>query len=112
MFNVVILPVAAGQTSAGQVIACEAPPPLFQLSATRNDRGLRLVSPHWSEPELRTAFALVHTPDLHIAQLLRGNRMVFGGRDNRKLSFTVDQLLTMGLTPEPARDPEQTGLLS
>ena len=102
LFNVVVLPVTPA----------EATPPLYQLSATRNDRGARLVSPLWSEPQLRAAFALVDTADLHIAQLLRGNRMAFGGRDTRKLFFTADQLLAIGLAPAPEPEKTESVLLS
>ena len=96
LFNVVILPVTAA----------EATPPRFQLSASRNDHELRLLSPHWTMTELRAAFRQNGTPDLHVEQLLRGNRMVFGGRDTRKLFFTPEELLAMGLEPEPKRVPE------
>ena len=95
LFNVVVL-----QTSAA-----EASPTLFQLSATRNDRELRLLSPHWTEPELRAAFHHIETPRLHVEQLLRGNRMASGGRDTRRLFFTTEQLTTMGLAPAP--EPEE-----
>ena len=91
LFNVVILPVSPVALA----------PRLYQLSATRNDRALRLISPHWSEPQLRAAFGLIDTPNLHIEQLLRGNRMAHGGRDTRKLFFTAEQLETMGLAPAP-----------
>ena len=96
LFNAVILPVTAP----------EAALPLFQVSATRNDRLLRLLSPHWSEPELRAAFGSLATPTLHIEQLLRGNRMVSGGRETRKLFFTAEQLLAIGLLAEPSGEQE------
>ena len=97
LFNVVVLPTTPA----------DATPPLFQLSATRNDRELRLVSPHWSESELRAAFVAIATPSLHVEQLLRGNRMALGGRDTRKLFFTTEQLTTMGLVPAPEPAPPQ-----
>ena len=101
LFNVVIL-----QTSPA-----DASPTLFELSATRVDRGLRLLSPHWTEPELRTAFHSIDTPRLHVEQLLRGNRMAFGGRDPRKLFFTAEQLTTMGLAPAPEPELEEASNL-
>ncbi len=96
LFNVVILPTTAA----------DATPPLFQLSASRVDRELRLVSPHWSEPQLRQAFRSIDTPSLQVEHLLRGNRMAHGGRDTRRLFFTTEQLLAMGLAPAPEPETE------
>lgn len=93
LFNLVILP--AG--SAGK------PVPRFQCSATRGDRSLRLVSPEWTEPELRAALAASDTGPGEIEELLRGNRMAVGKRNPRKLFFSEQQLLAMGFTvPVPA----------
>ena len=91
LFNVVVLPATPSAAIRR----------LYQLSATRNDRALRLVSPLWSEPELRAGLEAAGASNLHIEQLLRGNRMVHGGRETRKLFFTQPQLLTIGLTPVP-----------
>ena len=80
---------------------------LFQLSASRRDGLHRMVSPHWTEAEVRQAFALVDTEPLHVEELLRCNRMSFGHRSLRKRFFTTVQLVAMGLVfhvREPAAE--------
>ena len=99
LFNVVVLPATAAE--AYSVAVPTLAPQLYQLSASRNDRALRLVSPLWSLPQLHAALYAIGTPRLHVEQLLRGNRMAHGGRDTRKLFFTQAQLLAMGLAPAP-----------
>ena len=90
LFNVVILPVTP-----------HGPAQLFQLSASRRDGELRLVSPHWTEPEVRHAFHSLAIPTLHVEELFRGNTMAFGPRTRRRLYFTPTQLASIGLTPAP-----------
>ena len=92
LFNVVILPVTA---ASGET------PQLFQLSAGRRDGALRLISPHWTEREVRDAFAALQLPLLQVEELLRGNTMAFGPRTRRRIYFTPTQLQSIGLTPAP-----------
>ena len=89
-FNLVILP--AGKVSAG-------PDRTYQLSATRGDGSLRLVSPHWQERKVRSALAQTGISNLQTEELLRGNSMSFAPRSSRRLSFTESELLALGLTP-------------
>ena len=90
LFNVVILPVTP-----------HGPAQLFQLSAGRRDRALRLISPHWTEAEVRQAFASLALPLPQVEELLRGNTMPFGPRSRRRIYFTPAQLESIGLTPAP-----------
>ncbi len=92
-FNVVILPLtphAAGDQ-------------LFQLSASRRDGQLRLVSPAWTHRQVHAAFALIGTPLIQVEELFRGNTRAAAPttapRTAPRLFFTSQQLQTMGLTP-------------
>ncbi len=104
LFNVVVLPATA------PAAASDLAPRLYQLSATRNDRALRLVSPLWPETQVRAALHGIGTSGMHVEQLLRGNRMAHGGRDHRKLFFTQPQLLQIGLAPAPEPPAPETPL--
>lgn len=89
MFNLVILP----RSSAG------SPEPLWQISATRVDGSLRLVSPSWQEAQLRGAMASLGVTNVQFENLLRGNRMANGGRDTTRIFFDQEHLLAAGLKP-------------
>lgn len=102
VYNVVILPITARVEGTAQ---------LFQLSASRRDGLHRMVSPHWTETEVRQAFAKIETEPLHVEELVRGNRQAFGHRSQRRRFFTTVELVAMGLAfhvPEVAAD-EQPG---
>ena len=114
LYNAVILPLTPVSAPGGQ---------LFQISASRNDRDVpRMISPPSSMIELRRAFFAGGISELEFQELLRGNRRASGGRDARRLLFTLEQLETMGLAtdvskpaPPPAPTPgnvEDTGASS
>ena len=87
-FNVVILPVNNLEGGARR----------YQISA--NSPGyLRLVSPAWSENQVRFALADIGITMNQVDELFRGNRMVFGGRDPRYIFFGEEQLGQIGLAP-------------
>lgn len=94
-FNVVVVPTSA-----------PGPSQTFILSAMRRDRELRLVSPDWTEAEVRDAFARAGCSLLQTENLLRGNRMAYGGRRTNYLYFYETQLRRIGLGAEPAREPD------
>ncbi len=96
VYNVVVLPVTARVDGVAQ---------LFQLSAGRRDWLHRMVSPHWTEAEVRQAFALIDVEPLHVEELMRGNRQSFGQRSSRRRFFTTVQLKAMGLVFDVREEP-------
>ncbi len=98
LFNVVVVPTSA-HVAGNQTLL---------LSATRQDRGLRLVSAPMQEPALRQTLALAGATNLQVEQLLRGNRMTNGGRNTDYLFFTQEQLLAAGLKSD--QPPVDTGI--
>lgn len=101
-YNVVIVPTSS--FAAGDQ--------RFVLSASRLDRGSFLVSPEWTEAEVRSALAGVGLSLVQIEELLRGNRMAFGGRETKLLLFSLEPLVDMGLAPRPvlAEDEPQASV--
>ena len=89
-FNLVILPTTP-HAAGGQ---------LFQLSATARDRSAHLVSPQWTEPELRRVFVAADIPQVQLEELMRGNARASGRRDAPRLFFTATQLTRMGLVTD------------
>ena len=98
LYNVVVLPVTE----------LSAATPLFQLSAGRRDGERRLVSPFWTEAEVRLAMSRSDTPDGRVDQLFLGNRMAYAPRDSRKLFFEEATLLQMGLQDASEIEPAGT----
>ena len=101
LFNLVVLPTTSAEVADQK----------FQLSATSIDRSVRMVSPEWSEREVRSAFAAGHLTLLQVEELFRGNSRAYPGRNPRKLLFTEQQLFAIGLhefSPEPDSQPEQS----
>ena len=93
MFNLVIVPTSA-YVEGDQTLL---------LSAMRHDRGLRMVSSPLREAEVRRALARAGATGLQTEQLLRGNRMAYGGRRTDHLRFSEQQLLAAGMVPEQGR---------
>ncbi len=92
LYNAVILPITSPN---GPGV------PLFQVSASRNDReAARYLSPAWTERELESAFVGIGVSTLEFQELLRGNQRATGGRNARRLLFTLNQMESMGLAPE------------
>jgi hypothetical protein len=87
-YNLVILPAGGDPTAPRQY--------LFSASCPGAER---LVSPPWSDSRSRAALRSAQIDDVQIEELLRGNAMVLGGRDQRRLRFRRQQLEAMGLTP-------------
>ncbi len=89
-YNLVVLPVRDGVDETKRYIFSAGCPGLP-----------RLVSPAWTLAEVRAALASMGVSEWQAEELLRGNRMAVGRRDNAYLYFSRERLDGIGLTPAP-----------